>query len=104
MSKNYYNGVYEDGTGNLLDVICYHSDHESDSLVRACRDEDAKPYSWHDGVHLRKLSPREAMRAARQLFGLRKYERLGYGEIAFVNTHTWSSWIFAASPEIVTHW
>lgn len=103
MSKHYYNGVYKDNTGELIDVICYHSDHEADALVRAARDEDAHPYSWHDGVHLRKLSPREAMKAARQLFGFYKYERIGFGKIAFVNPHTWSCYYFAASPEFLTH-
>jgi len=103
MSKHYYNGVYRDNSGELVDVICYHSDHESDSLVRACRDEDARPCSWHGGVHVRKLSPREAMKAARQLFGLYKYERIGYGRIAFCNPNTWSSWVYASSPEIIMH-
>lgn len=102
MKKHYYSAVYENGSARLLDVICYHSDSEEDqSLVRECRNAEAAPWYW-SGVHMRKVSPREALSLARQLLGIRKHERLPHGyKVAFTNYHTMSDCVFASSFELV---
>ena len=100
MSRHYYSAVYRNGSGELLDVICYHSDECTDKEVREARDEEANPWFW-PGVHFKKVTKREAMRLTRKLFGLVPYERF-YGHIAFVEP-SGSNYVFARSPTIITH-
>ena len=100
VSRHYYSAVYRNGSGELLDVICYHSDTHTDKEVREARDKEAGPWFW-SGVHFKKVTSREAMRLTRKLLGLAPYERF-YGHIAFVEQSR-SCYVFARSPTIIAH-
>ena len=103
MSRNYYAGVYRDGSGELVDIIRYHSDTFGDEDVREHWRTETSPAYDAKGVHRRRLRAKDVRTLAKRVCGIGPYERF-FGEIAWTRV-AWgySDSMFATSPEIITH-
>ena len=94
----YYNGVYRDGSGELLGIIKY----EGEDAKRWWAYE-AMPCSWSNSVHRKHIKAKDVPRLARRLFGIKPYERF-FGHISFCESAArHSDYAYATLPNIVTH-
>jgi hypothetical protein len=94
----YYNGVYRDNSGELLDIIRYEGDD-----ARLHWEYESKPYSWSGGIYRKHIKARDVPRLTRTLFGIKPYERF-YGHICFCESAArYSDYAYATTPTIITH-